>query len=145
MPHQIRFSNSSRNVSTSDHRTRLARLLRCRARNRSRSSGQLKPCRVPASLVLVRGNRFALPEKEDVVAGVLQTNPAGFGFVVPELAEPGEKPQDIYIAAANLTECDARAIASSLRIERQSNAGPKDASSASSNAPTARSRRSLRE
>ena len=101
----------------------LARLLRVPREEQVAFKRQLKALVNSGDLVQVRGNRFALPEKEDVVAGRLQTNPAGFGFVVPELAEPGEKPQDIYIAAANLTEAmhGDRVL---VRIERQSERGP---------------------
>ena len=34
-------------------------------------------------LIQIRGNRFGLPEKMDLYVGRLQTNPAGYGFVVP--------------------------------------------------------------
>src|SRR4030095_12309855 len=63
----------------------------------------LKRLVMSGQLVHVRGNRFALPEMENLVAGRLQTNPGGFGFVAPDDAEPGER-RDIYIAAANLSE-----------------------------------------
>jgi ribonuclease R len=101
----------------------LTRLLRIPRDGHVAFKRQLKALVNSGDLVQVRGNRFALPEKEDVVAGRLQTNPAGFGFVVPELAEPGDKPQDIYIAAANLTEAmhGDRVL---VRIERQSERGP---------------------
>ena len=101
----------------------LTRLLRIPRQEHVAFKRQLKALVNSGDLVQVRGNRFAIPEKDDVVAGRLQTNPAGFGFVVPELAEPGEKPQDIYIAAANLTEAmhGDRVL---VRIERQSERGP---------------------
>src|SRR5438132_13743656 len=41
--------------------------------------------------------------REHGVSGRVQINPAGFGFVVPDAAAPGER-NDIYIAAANLAE-----------------------------------------
>ncbi len=57
----------------------------------------------------------------DLVVGRLHTNPGGFGFVVPEHAERGEK-KDIYIAASNLTEAmhGDRVVA---RVERQTEKG----------------------
>ena len=53
-------------------------------------------------LIQVRGNRVGLPDKMDLVVGRLQSNPAGFGFVVPERkdAETG----DIYVPAVHLKE-----------------------------------------
>src|SRR5258705_5755506 len=101
----------------------LARFLRVPREEHVAFKRQLKALVNAGDLVQVRGNRFALPEKEDVVAGRLQTNPAGFGFVAPEHTKAGEKPQDIYIAAANLTEAmhGDRVL---VRIERQSERGP---------------------
>jgi ribonuclease R len=82
---------------------------------------QLKSLVDSGDLIAARGNRFGLPDKTDVIAGRLHTNPAGFGFVVPEDAERGAK-EDIYIAAANLTEAmhGDRVLA---RIERQTERG----------------------
>ena len=99
----------------------LARLLRVPREERVAFKRQLNALVHSGDLVQIRGNRFGLPEKEDVVAGRLQTNPAGFGFVVPEQVEPGER-QDIYIAAVNLTEAmhGDRVL---VRIERQSEIG----------------------
>jgi ribonuclease R len=68
--------------------------------------------------------------KERLVEGRLEVNPAGFGFVVPDDAglAPGErsesrgKREDIYIAAANLTEAmhGDRVL---VRVERQTPRG----------------------
>src|SRR5688500_10189204 len=57
----------------------------------------------------------------DLVVGKLQTNPSGFGFVVPEHAESGKR-KDIYIAASNLTEAmhGDRVVA---RVERETPKG----------------------
>ena len=35
-------------------------------------------------LIQIRGHRFGLPEKMDLVVGRLQTHPAGYGFVIPD-------------------------------------------------------------
>ena len=74
------------------------------------------------ALVQTRGNRFGLPDKMDLIVGRLTTNPAGYGFVVPESAARDGRP-DIYIAAANLIEAmhGDRVVA---RIERQTDKGP---------------------
>ncbi|PYR66987.1 MAG: hypothetical protein DMF88_14435 [Acidobacteria bacterium] len=54
--------------------------------------------------------------KERLVEGRLQVNPSGFGFVVPESGE------DIYIAAANLTEA-MHGDRVAVRIERETPKG----------------------
>src|SRR6266850_2029018 len=99
----------------------LARVLRVPREERVAFKRQLKALVASGDLILIRGNRFGLPGKMDLIAGRLQTNPAGFGFVVPEHAEPGEK-QDIYIAATNLTEAmhGDRVL---VRVERQTPRG----------------------
>ena len=101
----------------------LAQLLRVPREERSGFKRQLKSLVSDGTLLQIRGNRFGLAEKMDLVVGRLQTNPGGFGFVVPDHAEPGQERQDIYIAASNLTEAmhGDRVVA---RIERQSERGP---------------------
>jgi ribonuclease R len=66
-------------------------------------------------LIQIRGNRVGLPDKMDLVVGRLQSNPAGYGFVVPERKDADTG--DIYVAAANLKEAmhGDRVVA---RIER---------------------------
>jgi ribonuclease R len=53
-------------------------------------------------LVQVRGNRVGLPDKMDLIVGRLQSNPGGFGFVVPERKDV--ETGDIYISGSNLKE-----------------------------------------
>jgi ribonuclease R len=81
----------------------LSQVLRVPREERATFKRHLKTLVSEGELLQIRGNRFGLPEKMDLVVGRLHTNPAGFGFVVPEHAKAGEK-QDIYIAASNLTE-----------------------------------------
>ena len=99
----------------------LAQILRIPREERASFKRQLKSLAESGELLQIRGNRFGLPEKMDLVVGRLTTNPAGFGFVVPEHAESGER-QDIYIAASNLTEAmhGDRVVA---RIERRTDKG----------------------
>ena len=99
----------------------LAQLLRVPRDERNSFKRQLKALVTDGALLQIRGNRFGLPEKMDLVVGRLQTNPGGFGFVVPEHAERGER-SDIYIAASHLTEAmhGDRVVA---RIERQTEKG----------------------
>src|SRR6266545_4814519 len=99
----------------------LAQLLRVPREERTNFKRQLKTLVTDGALLQIRGNRFGLPDKMDLVVGRLQTNPSGFGFVVPENAQRGER-KDIYIAASNLTEAmhGDRVVA---RIERQAEKG----------------------
>jgi ribonuclease R len=100
----------------------LARELRVPRDERVAFKRLLKTLVASGDLVQVRGNRFALPAPADLVAGRLQTNPAGYGFVAPDGVDPGER-QDIYIAAANLAEAmhGDRVL---VRIERKTPRGP---------------------
>ena len=97
----------------------LAQLLRVPREERSSFKRQLKSLVDDGVLLQIRGNRFGLAEKMDLVVGRLQTNPNGFGFVVPEHVERGK---DVYIAAPNLMEAmhGDRVVA---RIERHTDRG----------------------
>jgi ribonuclease R len=76
---------------------------------------QLKALTADGELVEVRGRRYGLADKMDLVVGRLQGNAGGFGFVVPERAKENEP--DVFIAAPNLKEAmhGDRVVA---RIER---------------------------
>ena len=50
-------------------------------------------------LVSLKGGRFGLAEKMNLVVGELSVHPDGFGFVTPETGG-----KDIYLVAANLKE-----------------------------------------
>jgi ribonuclease R len=64
---------------------------------------QLKHLVAGGDLIQVRGRRYGLADKMDLVVGRLETHPSGFGFVLPERAT--ETPAaDVYVAAANLKE-----------------------------------------
>jgi ribonuclease R len=54
-------------------------------------------------LVQVRGRRYGLADKMDLVVGRLQTHPSGYGFVVPDRPLEGTT-GDIHVSAANLQE-----------------------------------------
>jgi ribonuclease R len=99
----------------------LAQVLRIPREERNPFKRQLKALVVSGELLQIRGNRYGLSEKMDLVVGRLQTNPSGFGFVVPEHAERGER-KDLYIAASNLTEAmhGDRVVA---RVERETPKG----------------------
>src|SRR5215813_11234533 len=95
----------------------LARQLRVPRDERVAFKRDLKRLVVSGQLVQVRGNRFALRDTDNLVAGRLHTNPGGFGFVVPDDGEP-RGGGDIYIAPANLSEAmhGDRVL---VRVERQ--------------------------
>ncbi|HET9359448.1 MAG TPA: ribonuclease R [Vicinamibacterales bacterium] len=100
----------------------LARVLRVPREELPGFKRRLKTLVASGDLLQIRGNRYGLPEKMDLVVGRLTTNPGGFGFVIPEHAGQAEG-GDIYIAAANLTEAmhGDRVVA---RVERQTDRGP---------------------
>src|SRR6266581_2982084 len=107
-----------------DHPTsarELARLLKVPREERVAFKRLLKTLVASGDIAQVRGNRFALPDAQDLIPGRLHANPAGFGFVMPDAAKPGER-SDIYIPAANLTEAmhGDRVL---VRIERQTPRG----------------------
>src|SRR3970040_1997866 len=71
----------------------LAQALRVPREDRAGFKRQLKSLASDGLLVQIRGNRYGVAEKMDLVVGRLQTNPGGFGFVVPEQADPSTRPR----------------------------------------------------
>jgi ribonuclease R len=53
-------------------------------------------------VVKIRGARIGLPSRMNLVAGRLTCNPAGYGFVVPEKRQEGQR--DVYVSAVNMKE-----------------------------------------
>ena len=51
-------------------------------------------------VVRIRGNRYGLPLKMNLVVGRVKTHPEGYGFVIPE----AEGEEDIFISPRNLKE-----------------------------------------
>jgi len=51
-------------------------------------------------IVRIRGNRYGLPSKMNLVVGKVKCHPDGYGFVIPET--PGE--EDIFVSPRNLKE-----------------------------------------
>ncbi len=60
----------------------------------------LKDLADAGKVVRIRGNRYGLPSKMNLVVGRVKTHPDGYGFVIPE--KEGE--EDIFISARNLKE-----------------------------------------
>ena len=93
---------------------------------------QLKNLVASGDLLRIRGNRFGLPEKMDLVVGRLTVNAAGYGFVAPEALDSARgthdgdrarsERQDVYIPAAQINEAmhGDRVVA---RIERRTDRG----------------------
>lgn len=55
------------------------------------------------ALIQIKGNRYGLPDRMDLVVGKLDGHPSGFGFVAPERPVEGLT-RDIYVAEHNLKE-----------------------------------------
>lgn len=55
------------------------------------------------SLIHIKGNRYGLPDRMDLVVGKLDGHPSGFGFVAPERPVEGLS-RDIYVAEHNMKE-----------------------------------------
>ena len=51
-------------------------------------------------VVQIRGNRYGLPSKMNLIVGRVKAHPDGYGFVIPET--PGE--EDVFISPRNLKE-----------------------------------------
>ena len=98
----------------------LAQLLRIPREERASFKRELKTLVSDGVLLQIRGNRYGLAERMDVVVGRLHANPAGYGFVVPEQAERGTR--DVYIAAAHLMEA-MHGDRVAARVERQTDRG----------------------
>jgi ribonuclease R len=55
------------------------------------------------AVIEIKGNRYGLPDRMDLVVGRLEGHQSGIGFVVPERPIEGLK-KDIFVAAHNLKE-----------------------------------------
>src|SRR5215207_4984046 len=95
----------------------LLQLLRIPREERATVRRHLKLLVESGDLIKIRGNRFGLADRMDLVVGRLQTHPRGFGFVTPDTGR-GDVQPDVYVSSANLKEAlhGDRVV---LRIERQ--------------------------
>jgi ribonuclease R len=93
----------------------LLKVLRIPREARASFKRQLNALVSSGALVQIRGNRYGLPDRMNLVVGRVQMHPRGFGFVIPEQQEEGQG--DIYIAGSNLNQAmhGDRVVA---RIER---------------------------
>jgi ribonuclease R len=101
----------------------LTQLLGIPREERNNFKRQIKALVAGGQLLQIRGNRFGVADKMDVVVGRLQTTPGGFGFVVPEHTdtETAER-QDIFIPPPNLAEA-MHGDRVAARVERRSERG----------------------
>src|SRR6478752_446754 len=76
----------------------LLQLLRVPREERPAFRRLLKALVSDGELLQIRGNRFGLADRMNVIVGRLQMHPAGYGFVVPD----GAAEQDLYIAPTNI-------------------------------------------
>jgi ribonuclease R len=60
----------------------------------------LKDLAESGKVVRIRGNRYGLPSKMNLVVGKVKAHPDGYGFVIPE----AEGEEDIFISSRNLKE-----------------------------------------
>src|SRR5215204_5905679 len=94
----------------------LLQLLRIPREDRVTVRRHLKSLVESGDLIKIRGNRFGLADRMDLVVGRLQTHPRGFGFVTPDTGRDAQP--DVYVSSANLKEAlhGDRVV---VRIERQ--------------------------
>jgi ribonuclease R len=78
----------------------LLQVLRVPRQERPTFRRLLKALVADGDLLQIRGNRFGLADRMDVVVGRLQMHPAGYGFVVADGRDAG----DLYIAPTNIKE-----------------------------------------
>ena len=67
--------------------------------NRSSFRTLIRGLASDGEIIKIKGNRFGLPEKMNLVTGVVQGHPDGYGFVIPE--DGGE---DLFINPRNMRE-----------------------------------------
>jgi ribonuclease R len=94
----------------------LLKILKIPREERGSVKRRLKQLVDAGQLVQVRGDRYGVPDRMNLVVGRVTTHPRGFAFVVPERPVEGLS-GDIFIAGANLNQAmhGDRVVA---RIER---------------------------
>ncbi|MBI2221159.1 MAG: ribonuclease R [Acidobacteria bacterium] len=81
----------------------LLKLLRVPREERAAFKRQLKQLVESGELIQVRGERYGVPDRMNLVVGRVTTNPRGFAFVVPERPVANVS-RDIFIAGSNLNQ-----------------------------------------
>jgi len=78
----------------------ILRHLGLQAEERQKTRALLRDLAEEGKVVRIRGNRYGLPLKMNLVVGKVKCHPDGYGFVIPEAAGEG----DIFISPRNLGE-----------------------------------------
>jgi ribonuclease R len=88
---------------------------------RQRAREYLRHLADEGKVVRIRGNRYGLPSKMNLIVGRVKTHPDGYGFVIPE----AEGEEDIFISPRNLKEAmhGDRVIARIESIRRKGKEG----------------------
>ena len=81
----------------------LLRVLKIPREDRAAFKRNLRNLVNDGALIQIKGNRYGLPDRMDLVVGKLDGHPSGFGFVAPERPIEGLT-RDIFVAAHNLAE-----------------------------------------
>ncbi len=99
----------------------LMRVLRVPREERPSFRRQLRTLVDQGFLILVRGNRYGVADRMDLVVGRLEGHASGFGFVAPERPVEGLQ-GDVFVAAPNLREAlhGDRVV---VRVERRRDDG----------------------
>ena len=79
----------------------LMRVLAIPSEDRHRFRRRIMQLVEAGELIRIRGNRYGLADRMQLVVGRLLVNPRGFGFVTPEHAAESAR-QDIFVAGVNL-------------------------------------------
>ncbi|MBV8211684.1 MAG: ribonuclease R, partial [Verrucomicrobia bacterium] len=80
------------------NKTDLAKRLKIAIEDRQRFRRVLKELEEVGKITRIRKDRYVLPQEADLMVGVLQVNPDGFGYVVNE---SGDGLGDLYVSAEN--------------------------------------------
>jgi ribonuclease R len=81
----------------------LVQILRIPREERATFKRRLRALVASGALVEIRGHRFGVPDRMNLVVGRVSTNPRGFAFVDPEVPAP-DGPSSIFIAGNNLNQ-----------------------------------------
>jgi ribonuclease R len=78
----------------------ILRRLGLQKEQRQKAREYLRDLADQGKVVRIRGNRYGLPSKMNLIVGRLKTHPDGYGFVIPE----AEGEEDIFVGPRNLKE-----------------------------------------
>lgn len=79
---------------------RLMAVMEINVKERRQFKSLLEKLVASGRLILIKGGKYGLPQKMDLVTGYVKAHPSGFGFVIPEL----EDTEDLFIPPDNMRE-----------------------------------------